>query len=101
MATIHKFRLEVADKQAIDVPNGATFLHLGLDPSKDICLWLKVPDPKAPKIRRVVFCVGTGNEIPDAPLTHIGSVCQGPFVWHFFTLDVIGEPLHAPTPLLS
>ncbi|CAB4161894.1 hypothetical protein UFOVP783_5 [uncultured Caudovirales phage] len=99
MATIHKFKLEAVDRWCIRVPRGATLLRLGLDPNQDICLWLKVPDTNASLIERTVFCVGTGKEIPDGPLTHIGSVCRGPFVWHFFTLDVIGEPFHAPTPL--
>lgn len=91
MATIYKFKLTVTDVQHLAVPSGSTPLHVGLDSNKDICLWMKVPDPDVPHVKRTAFCVGTGRDIPDAPLTHVGSVCQGPFIWHFFLLDIIGD----------
>jgi hypothetical protein len=91
MATIYKFPLDAIHRQRVFIPQGATPLHLGLDPSSDICLWMKVPKVHVPEVERVVYCIGTGREIPDAPLTHIGSVCRGPFVWHFFMLDIIGD----------
>lgn len=88
MATIYKFPLAITDRQRVATPTGSTPLRVGLDPSGDICVWMKVPNVHAPKIERTIFCVGTGREIPNEPTTHIGSVCRGPFVWHFFILDM-------------
>jgi hypothetical protein len=51
---------------------------------------MKIPNLNAPLVPRTIACFGTGHDVPDAPLTHIGSVCHGPFIWHFFLLDIIG-----------
>lgn len=42
--------------------------------------------PASPPIaaKRRVLVVGTGHQIPTTAIQHLGSVLDGPFVWHLF-----------------
>lgn len=49
-------------------------------------MWCEV-DPEAANVNQTVYVVGTGMELPDKKVRHIGSVIDGSFVWHFYMED--------------
>jgi hypothetical protein len=81
--TIWKFEFEVADAVSVTMPQGAKVIHVGTQNPYHICLWAMV-NPESPvEIRN--FCVrGTGHSIAGITHPHLGSVKDGPFVWHVF-----------------
>ena len=49
-----------------------------------VCLWFEC-DPSQPKKINTVYCVGTGfGAIPDEGYSFIGTVVDGPYVWHLY-----------------
>lgn len=84
MKTIWKFTLERTDKQYVDrMPATAKVIHVGMQDGK-ITLWAIV-NPNDVTLPRCYRIVGTGNPFPDADKwAHIGTVFDGPFVWHVF-----------------
>lgn len=81
--TIWKFPLRVNDVQDIEMPRGATILHVNLQ-YNTICLWALV-DPDATRERRLIAICGTGHSAPDDG-RYIGSVMMmgGDLVFHVF-----------------
>ena len=45
-------------------------------------VWMRV-EPGQPEVERRIQVVGTGHEIP-GDWRHVGSLQDGPFVWHLF-----------------
>jgi len=89
MARIHKYPFQITDRQTLAIPgNSVKLLRVGLSPDKVPCLWLEV-DPSAPLQPLTLLVVGTGREAPSGQ-AHLGSFCQGPFVWHVYSE---GKPL--------
>lgn len=84
MNTVWKYRLEL-DKNDLKLPKGSNLLTV-MDQNGEICLWCRCDDHAELEVRRLIVS-GTGQPAP-APETsrYVGSVCQGPFVWHVFEL---------------
>jgi len=79
---VWKFEFEVIDEPEIEMPVGAKVLSVGTQRPRMICLWAAC-DPKAAKERRNFHVRGTGHPLNcEGPF--IGSVLDGPFVWHIF-----------------
>lgn len=83
MRTIHKYPIQIADNQNLEVPHGAAIIHVGIDPTGAPCIWADV-DTDNYKVGFPVLVRGTGHPIPSGAC-HVGSFAQGPFVWHVFT----------------
>lgn len=86
MLTIWKKVLDVADEQVIRVPRGAEMLHAGLQRGH-FCVWyLCDPDPEVPPEERSIRICGTGHEVPDGPLRHLGTLLlsNDQLVFHVF-----------------
>ena len=89
MTTIWKYDLDVTDIQKVSMPMGAMPLHVAIqNPNsgveRTIQLWAAV-DPARPKEDRLFAVVGTGNPAPEPDdAEYVGSVIDGPFVWHVF-----------------
>jgi hypothetical protein len=66
--TVWKYPLSIVDMNELKVPHGAQFLHVGVDPAGDLCLWARV-NTSSPEIPARVYVVGTAY----------------PYVWHVFT----------------
>lgn len=80
--TVWKFNLFLGD-QSVPMPNGALALAL-MYQGDQLCLWALV-DPEATAVHRRIMICGTGHPLTNADMyTYIGSVVQGPFVWHAF-----------------
>jgi len=87
--TIWKYPLDITDLQAIVMPAEADILHVGLDPAGTLCLWVMVNRDVTVTEARQFAVIGTGNPIQygDLNLNHLGSVVQGPAVWHVFEAE--------------
>ena len=85
MTRIWKYELPIEDVATKVMPAGAEILHVGLDPSGQPCVWALVQENE--KMERSNFhIVGTGNPMSDeiTHAMHLGSIVQGPSVWHVF-----------------
>lgn len=88
MKTIWKFPIHVDDTVAVEMPVGATILP-HLEPARlehgehGLVIWAVVDTVQLTETR-VFHVIGTGNEMPDAPLNYIGTAIDDPFVWHLF-----------------
>jgi len=89
MKTIWKFPLEIVDAQYVKAPMGARFFKAEIQNDR-LCLWGFV-DPDQTTFDHAIYIFGTGRPIPDRmgieTLRHIGTVFDGPFVWHVFVRD--------------
>lgn len=89
MRTIHKFPLAITDRQTIDLPGHAEILRVGVQGGA-IYLWAVVATNTMLVESRTFDVVGTGNPVPgDATEdNYLGTVEDGPFVWHVFETTV-------------
>lgn len=85
LTTVWKFPLEVLATytQKISIPRDYRILHVGIDPEGRICLWAAI-DHTAPKRDVEIRIAGTGEWLSRVG-SYIGTVVDGPFVWHVFT----------------
>lgn len=96
MTTIWKFPFRVHETVAIDMPVGAMILP-HLEPARleygepGLVLWAVV-DPDKHTETRVLYVVGTGHPMPEAPLNYIGTAIDSPFVWHVFERRGVSIP---------
>lgn len=84
MRTIYKFPLAVTDEQQIEMPRGSRFL--GVETQGGVLYLWAIVETENPRYRHAFYVVGTGNPLPvDAvESTYLGTVDEGPFVWHVF-----------------
>jgi len=80
--TIYKHVLTITDEQRIATHEGARPLCVA-DQRGALTIWVEV-DTDQPKVDRVVYIVGTGNLVPEADLTYVGTYVGEPFVWHVY-----------------
>lgn len=93
MRSIWKFDLEITDAQIVEMPVGAVLRFVAAQGPHEVKLWAEV-DTTAWKTRRLIAMFGTGHQIPETlnnpqdgtatPITYVGSVIDGPFVWHVY-----------------
>ena len=72
----------------IKVPDGATFIHTAYqvhEGFRQVVVWAVV-DRDRPPVEYEVRVIGTGWDFPDDLSTadHVGTLHDGPFVWHIF-----------------
>lgn len=80
MKTVFKYPL-LANRRGVEMPRGARILTVMMQAGGPT-VWALV-DPSAEKVYRTVHIVGTGHEVPPHTV-YVGSVIDGPFVWHIF-----------------
>ncbi len=83
MKTIWKFTLERTDAQTINPPKGAVCRLVAVQHG-ELCAWLEVEAERITATWQIrIF--GTGHNIGGAAgMQHLGSVIDGPFVWHVY-----------------
>lgn len=79
---IWKFPLGDGMQQDIKMPMHAEILTVQVQHGH-VCLWAKVTPANVKKLRRI-HVVGTGHPVPAGAFGYVGTVQQGPFVWHIF-----------------
>ena len=84
MRTIFKTKLEVNDFQTIQLPQGFSILHLGMQEGVP-CIWYEC-DTTARLVYLDIYCFGTGFNMDSAPksLVYVGTVQSDGFVWHYY-----------------
>lgn len=84
MTTVHKFPLELADRQELKLPRGASILSVQ-EQGGVLCAWVLL-EPERHTETRCLIIVGTGQPVPDDAGPHVASVqtARGAFVWHIF-----------------
>lgn len=82
--TIWKTVLKPTDAQQIEVPAGAELL-CAREQFEQICVWFRC-DPSAPKEKRDIAIIGTGNPAPNGEGRYIGtaSLQGGALMLHVF-----------------
>lgn len=87
MKTIHKYHLNDTYDHFIYIHEGHENLHVNIQ-NDIICLWALV-DPEKPLIKRVIHIYNTGWDCESKSQHYLGTVFQGPLVWHVFEGDII------------
>ena len=71
----------------LEVPRGGKPLCVGMQ--GDMCMvWIEV-DPVEPKVSMELFSVGTGFGAVPTDTKYLGTIFQGPYVWHIYILEEI------------
>ena len=85
MKKVFKYRIDITDFQTVMIPEGAQFLHLGLQ-SDYVCIWALI-DPDKRSIPYKIQCVGTGHIVEPEYTVYLGTILMydGNLVFHFFT----------------
>lgn len=85
METMWKFVFELkSETLEIQVPLGSKARFVGLDPiTGNPAVWIHVMQHDEVKETKSFVIYGTGHKI-NALTEYVGSVIQGPFVWHIF-----------------
>jgi len=94
-STVWKYDLAVTDVQEVMMPSGAALLHVGIQhPNEGRLRWIQLwawVDREEPTCSRRIAVVGTGNPAPPMnEARYVGSVQDGPFVWHIFDGGEVG-----------
>jgi hypothetical protein len=85
MHTIYKYPLTLGAQQFTKLPIGYTIMHVGLDPTGEVCMWAKVPlDDSEGYAECEVRIHGTGHTLSDNLPPYIGSFVDRCYVWHVF-----------------
>lgn len=82
MRSVWKWAIPTKTEFVISMPINAKFLHLTDHPQ--LAMWWEIPDTGAPKESHTFKVFGTGWEMPDTPMVYLGTVFQGPFVFHVY-----------------
>lgn len=82
--TIWKYPLEITDRQNVMMPEGAQILTAHMQ-GETLCLWALV-NSQAPKQRRDIEIIGTGNPAQEANRKYIATtqMSGGALIWHVF-----------------
>ena len=82
--TIWEQPLFIRDEpQVVEWPAGAEIVACQMTPGEQLCLWYLHAGAEE-RQARTFLVYGTGHPIQGGPLEHVGTVQQGPFVWHVF-----------------
>lgn len=84
MRTIHKYPIEIAGFQTLEVPQVRRVLTVQIQNDKP-CIWMEV-ETETPHTELKVYVFGTGHPMPPIDLHYIGTiqVCKGRGVFHVF-----------------
>lgn len=82
MRTIWKYELRIADEQKVRMPQGSRILSVG-NQNGTICIWALVHSD-SPLSDRKIRMYGTGYPCYESSGNFVGTVQDGPLVWHVF-----------------
>lgn len=85
--TIHKYPIEITNRQSIKLPLGYAIINVGFDHEdrriSRLCIWAAV-NTESTMMDVEIIIVGTGHPLPHVG-DHLGTVVDGSFIWHVFT----------------
>jgi len=85
MKAIWKQVLDRADKQVVKLPVGAQILDVQIQKGS-WCLWY-ICSVESPLSDRYIAIYGTGSEVETLSGAYIGTIQDGPLVFHVFEVD--------------
>jgi hypothetical protein len=80
--TIFKYRLANQEEQFVEMPASAQILCVQMQGGLP-CLWAQQPRDAALASRRILI-IDTGWDLPESATRYIGTVQNGPLVWHIY-----------------
>ena len=84
MITIWKFPLDLGVENVVNIDRFARVVMTAIDPdSGRPALWFE-HNPHGQKADRKIVIFGTGVDIQGPAHSHMGSVIDGPLVWHIY-----------------
>lgn len=87
--TIWKFPLVFDHDNLIEISHRNHFVSVGLDPADNLCcVWYQHCPDSTSKVRYVLRIFGTGWDMEPHLWQPLGSVMQGPYVWHVMMRQV-------------
>lgn len=94
MKTVWKYPIRISDDPTLATISGvdAKPVHVGHDPAGAPCVWIEVEPARGRTEVLAFLVVGTGHPIPGtvAEPVYVGSLHDGPFVWHVYQVDPTG-----------
>lgn len=89
-AKVYKYTMPEPGETVIHNAPLGNFLHLAIQ-SASIQLWAVHDEDTFPSSSHIFVTIGTSQPIPEE-YYHVGTVLDGPFVWHvFYTVEPAGE----------
>lgn len=85
MKKIWKFEIPLGVNVVHEIPLGGVVVHTGTQ-NDTIFIWVEV-DPSGYRIPRSFKAFGTGHAIQEPFTSYVGTVQQGPFVWHVYEAE--------------
>ena len=84
MKTIYKQELTTYGQQVVNLPVDAHIIHIDTQRGYP-CMWYTCYSDSE-KVLRKVYCLYTGEDIPDEPMDYLGTVLleNGELVLHYF-----------------
>jgi hypothetical protein len=84
MKTIHKYQLQLADEQPVEMPSGAEIISAHAQYNVP-CIWAIV-ETDNPTVKRSIAMCGTGCPVPVGNYRFVGTTvtCEGALIWHIF-----------------
>jgi len=81
---IFKYKISSSTSLQTEVPmrEDAAIRAVGMQ-GHEICVWAETPSGDPFTVTRTFRVIGTGFDVPD-PGAYIGTVFDGPFVWHVY-----------------
>lgn len=83
MGLIYKYPLRLTDTQNVVMPRGARILTVQMQNAVPT-LWAEVDPTDSVGEQRHITIIGTGNGHTSPHSLYLGTVQDGPFVWHVF-----------------
>ena len=86
---VYKYPLEGADQCHLSatVPEGAKIIHVGMQGGVFV-IWCVVNPNTIVEDCLYFTVVGTGFDVPPDGV-HVGTMFEGPFVWHLFQEELV------------
>lgn len=66
----------------LNIPSGGIVRHLGVQ-NDNAYIWVEI-DPAKELVERKFSIYGTGWDLTEDVGTYVGSIQEGPFVWHLY-----------------
>lgn len=82
MWKIHKFKLEIADENILDIPVNAEILDIQMQ-GNEMYAWVRLNTSQVNE-KRVITTLYTGQRVLDDMMKYISTVQVGLMVYHFF-----------------
>lgn len=81
MRTVHKYVISITRGSRLLLPDTARVVHVGMQ--NDLCLWIELETEEPYRNEKTFIVIGTGHPVPQDG-TYVGTVFDGPFVWHVY-----------------